>query len=87
MLAQGSAAIDWSKVEAETLQHFQSVVRLDTTNPPGNERPAAEYLKQVLEKEGIATKVFEIEPNRLNVVARLKGNGSMAASRWATPTR
>jgi acetylornithine deacetylase/succinyl-diaminopimelate desuccinylase-like protein len=76
VLAQGSAAIDWSKVEAETLQHFQSVVRLDTTDPPGNERPAAEYLKQVLEKEGIATKVFELEPNRLNIVARLKGNGS-----------
>ena len=75
-LAQGSAAIDWSKIEAETLQHFQSVVRLDTTDPPGNERPAAEYLKQVLEKEGIATKVLELEPNRLNVVARLKGNGS-----------
>ena len=64
------------KGRSQTLQHFQSVVRLDTTDPPGNERPAAEYLKQVLEKEGIATKVFEIEPNRLNVVARLKGNGS-----------
>ncbi len=76
VLAQGPAVIDWSKVEAETLQHFQAVVRFDTSDPPGGERPAAEYLKQVLETEGIATKVFELEPNRLNVVARLKGNGS-----------
>src|SRR5262245_12920572 len=44
-------------------------------DPPGNEKPAADYLKQVLEKEGIPTKVFALEPNRPNVVARLKGNG------------
>jgi len=76
LIAQAPAAIDWARVEGETLQHFQAVVRLDTTDPPGNERPAAEYLKQVLDREGIPTKVFESEPNRLNVVARLKGNGS-----------
>ena len=57
------------------MEHFQAVLRFDTSDPPGNERPAAEYLKQVLEREGIATKVFELEPNRLNVVARLKGSG------------
>ena len=57
------------------MDHFQAVLRFDTSDPPGNERPAAEYLKQVLEREGIATKVFELEPNRLNVVARLKGSG------------
>jgi acetylornithine deacetylase/succinyl-diaminopimelate desuccinylase-like protein len=75
VLAQPQS-IDWSRVEAETLEHFQAVVRADTTDPPGNERPAAEYVKQVLEREGIATRVYELEPNRLNVVARLKGNGS-----------
>ena len=68
-------AIDWPRVEAESMEHFQAVLRFDTSDPPGNERPAAEYLKQVLEREGIATKVFELEPNRLNVVARLKGSG------------
>jgi acetylornithine deacetylase/succinyl-diaminopimelate desuccinylase-like protein len=76
LVAQTPPPIDWSRVEAETLEHFQAVVRADTTDPPGNERPAAEYVKQALEREGIATKVFELEPNRLNVVARLKGNGS-----------
>ena len=73
--AQKSADIAWPSVETETMEHFQSVLRFDTSDPPGNERPAAEYLKQVLEREGIATKVFELEPNRLNVVARLKGSG------------
>ena len=75
-LAQKPDAVDWTAVERETMEHFQAVLRFDTSDPPGNERPAAEYLKQVLEREGIATKVFELEPNRLNIVARLKGNGA-----------
>ena len=76
VFGQAKPAIDWTAAERETLEHFQALLRFNTSDPPGNERPAAEYLKQVLEREGIATKVFELEPNRLNVVARLKGNGS-----------
>ena len=79
-MAQAPAAIDWQRVETESMEHFQAVLRFDTSDPPGNERPAAEYLKQVLEREGIATKVFELEPNRLNVVARLKGQRQEAAA-------
>jgi acetylornithine deacetylase/succinyl-diaminopimelate desuccinylase-like protein len=75
LMAQAPAAIDWPRVETETMEHFQAVLRFDTSDPPGNERPAAEYLKQVLEREGIATKVFELEPNRPNVVARIPGSG------------
>src|SRR5918993_3889787 len=75
VLAQAPGGIDWPRVETETMEHFQAVLRFDTTDPPGNERPAAEYLKRVLDREGIDTKIFELEPNRLNVVARLAGNG------------
>jgi acetylornithine deacetylase/succinyl-diaminopimelate desuccinylase-like protein len=67
---------DWKAVEAETMQHFQALLRFDTSDPPGTERAAAEYLKQVLEKEGIPVQLYALEPNRPNVVARLKGNGS-----------
>jgi acetylornithine deacetylase/succinyl-diaminopimelate desuccinylase-like protein len=74
LLAQ-SQQPDWKAFDDEAMQHFQTLVRFDTMDPPGNEKPAAEYLKQVLEKEGIPTKVFALEPNRPNVVARLKGNG------------
>jgi acetylornithine deacetylase/succinyl-diaminopimelate desuccinylase-like protein len=69
-------AIDWDKQKPEILRHFQSLVRIDTTNPPGNETKAVEYLKAVLEREGIPTQTFAMEPNRANLVARLKGNGS-----------
>ncbi len=67
----GSAGLD-----EETMRHFQALVRADTTDPPGNEKPAADYLKQVLEKEGVPVEVFALEANRPNIVARLKGNGS-----------
>lgn len=75
-LAQQPNAPNWAQVEAETMQHFQALLRMDTSDPPGTEREAAEYLKQVLEKEGIAVEMFALEPHRPNLVARLKGNGS-----------
>jgi acetylornithine deacetylase/succinyl-diaminopimelate desuccinylase-like protein len=66
---------EWSRLEAETLEHFQALLRFDTSDPPGGEAPAAEYLKRVLEKEGIPVKLFALEPHRPNLVARLKGSG------------
>jgi acetylornithine deacetylase/succinyl-diaminopimelate desuccinylase-like protein len=75
-LAQQPSAPNWAQVEAETMQHFQALLRMDTSDPPGTEREAAEYLKQVLEKEGIAVEMFALEPHRPNLVARLKGNGT-----------
>jgi acetylornithine deacetylase/succinyl-diaminopimelate desuccinylase-like protein len=66
---------DWPAVETETLQHFQALVRFDTADPPGNEKPAADYVKDVLERAGIPVEVYAREPNRPNVVARLKGTG------------
>ena len=68
--------INWEQQKAETLRHFRALVQIDTSNPPGNETRAVDYLKQVLEAEGIATKTFASEPSRANLVARLKGNGS-----------
>jgi acetylornithine deacetylase/succinyl-diaminopimelate desuccinylase-like protein len=62
-------------VEEETLRHFQALLRLDTSNPPGNEVLAVEYLKQVFDKEGIPTQVFASDPKRPNLVARITGNG------------
>jgi len=70
-------AQDWARIDRETLQHFQALVRLDTTDPPGGEKPAVDYLKKVLEAEGIPTQTFALEgePHRANLVARLKGSG------------
>src|SRR5579864_2029573 len=68
--------IDSAKQKAEILKHFRALVQIDTSNPPGDEIKVVNYLKKVLEAEGIATKTFALDPNRPNLVARLKGNGS-----------
>jgi acetylornithine deacetylase/succinyl-diaminopimelate desuccinylase-like protein len=75
LLAQAPPQPDWPRLEAETMQHFQALLRFDTSNPPGNEKLAANYLKQVLEREGIPAELFALEPDRPNLVARLKGSG------------
>jgi acetylornithine deacetylase/succinyl-diaminopimelate desuccinylase-like protein len=66
---------EWTRVEEETIRHFQALLRLDTSSPPGNESRAADYLEQVLESEGIPVRTFVLEPGRANLVARLRGNG------------
>src|SRR6187401_2147651 len=67
---------DWTTADAELISHFQQLVRFDTTDPPGGERPAVDYLKRVLTEAGIEFQEFALEPNRPNLVARLKGNGN-----------
>ncbi len=76
--AETAAAVpaNWSLVDEESLKHFQAIVRMDTSDPPGGELPVVEYLRGVLEAEGIETKIFATDPKRPNLVARLRGNGS-----------
>jgi len=70
-----SRAIDWEKEKTEILKHYRALVQINTS-PPGNETKAVEYLKQVLDAEGIPSRTFALDPGRANLVARLKGNGS-----------
>src|SRR5438552_8750240 len=75
--AQAPAArkgVDWNTLRPEILRHYRSLVQLDTT--AGHETLAVNYLKKVLEAEGIPTQTFARNPARANLVARLKGNGS-----------
>jgi len=74
--AEPRSAVSWRKVNAETLRHFTALLRMDTSNPPGNETAAAKYLAAVLEREGIPMKLLALEPARANLVARIQGNGS-----------
>jgi acetylornithine deacetylase/succinyl-diaminopimelate desuccinylase-like protein len=80
LTAHASQGPDWTALQDETMRHFQALLRFDTSDPPmtppGGEKPAADYLKQVLEKEGIPVQMFSLEPHRPNVLARLKGTGA-----------
>ena len=55
---------------------LQGLVKLPTEQPRGDEILAANFLKEKLEAEGIPYEIFEQEPGRANIVARIKGNGA-----------
>jgi acetylornithine deacetylase/succinyl-diaminopimelate desuccinylase-like protein len=69
-----AAPLDWNGLRAEILDRYRALVRIDST--PGRETLVVNYLKEVLEAEGIPTQTFALDPARANLVARLKGNGS-----------
>jgi acetylornithine deacetylase/succinyl-diaminopimelate desuccinylase-like protein len=57
----------------ETVAVLQDLVRIDTVNPPGNEQPAQEYLAGLLEGAGLEVELVGPDPERPNLVARLRG--------------
>ncbi len=60
----------------EALQILTGLVKIDTSNPPGNEIQAARYVKEILDREGIPSEIVESAPGRASLVARLKGSGA-----------
>ena len=62
--------------ESEVVRILRDLLRFDTSNPPGDERPAVDYIAGLLREEGVAFEVIEPQPRRANIVARLKGDGS-----------
>src|SRR5882762_11859871 len=77
-LLTAGAADDNRSLGDRTRQYLIDLVRLDTSNPPGNETRVAEYLKQIADSHGIPCELLGSDPHRLNFVARLKGNGKGA---------
>src|ERR1700733_6775843 len=66
--------VNWGQQKTEILKYYRDLVQIDTR--AGNETKAVEYIKRVLEENGIPTKTFALDPARANLVARLKGSGS-----------
>lgn len=67
--------MNWSAVRDEAVGYLGDLIRINTTNPPGNEISACQYLAQVLAREDIAATILEAAPGRGNLVARLRGSG------------
>ena len=77
LAASGLAADpDWPSVKQEALDTLVSLVRLKTVQPEGREILAARHLKEILDREGLPSEIFESEPGRASIVARVRGNGS-----------
>lgn len=82
----------------EVTDLLQRLIRVDTTNPPGNETAAAELLREYLEASGVACELFAKVPERANLVARIPGGDGPSllllshtdvvladASEWSVP--
>src|SRR3954463_9979749 len=59
----------------EVTELLQGLIRIDTTNPPGNETAAAELLRNYLEEAGVECELYAKIPERANLVARIRGRG------------
>ena len=80
MLFPGTASAaqpaPWTVYQDLAQNLLQRYVRINTTNPPGNELRGAEFWQSVFQKEGIETHIFPFAPGRANIVAILHGDGS-----------
>ena len=78
--AAGAANAADDALGREAVDIFAGYLRVDTTNPPGNEIRAADFFAKLLAREGIQSTIIESAPGRANIVARLKGDGSKKAA-------
>jgi acetylornithine deacetylase/succinyl-diaminopimelate desuccinylase-like protein len=74
-----SLGIDWRAVGDEAVGLLRAYLAIDTTNPPGNEAAGARFLADVLARAGIESQTVESAPGRANLVARVRGDGSLGA--------
>jgi acetylornithine deacetylase/succinyl-diaminopimelate desuccinylase-like protein len=72
---------DLAGLENDAMQWFVGLLKINTSNPPGNEIAAAKYLAGILDHEGIRSEVFETTPGRGFIVARLSATAVPDPSR------
>jgi len=72
---------DLSRIQGEAIIWLQDLIRINTTNPPGNEIVAAKYIADILKREGIPSEIFESTPGRGFLVARLSATAVPDPSR------
>lgn len=95
------AAVDWRLAQDEAVSVLSDLLRVDTTNPPGNEDRATDFLGGILEREGIPFTRVPLAEGRSSLVARVAGSGrapplcllshtdvaSSEPARWSSPDR
>jgi acetylornithine deacetylase/succinyl-diaminopimelate desuccinylase-like protein len=69
--------VDWDAIEHEATQLLQTYLRIDTTNPPGGEEAGAQFLAEILRRDGLEPTFYDAGGDRISLSARLSGtNGS-----------
>jgi acetylornithine deacetylase/succinyl-diaminopimelate desuccinylase-like protein len=79
--AQAPAAPSTTALGQEALGWLTDLVKINTTNPPGNEEAAAKYIAGILQKEGINAEIVPLTPGRSAVIARLRNSAIADPSR------
>ena len=72
----GSSADNATPIYSRPGEILKSLIRYNTTNPPGNEAPCINYIKGLLDWAGVPNMIVASDPSRPNLVARLPGRGS-----------
>lgn len=72
-----TAALNWSTYQDETVKLMQEYLRINTSNPPGQELAAAQFLHHLFDEAGIPSTIYEFAPGRADVYAILKGDGRL----------
>jgi len=70
-------AVAWERYQDEAVKLMQEYLRIDTSNPPGNELAAAEFFHRLFDEAGISNTVYVSAPGRANLYAVIKGDGSL----------
>jgi len=78
MSANAQQNIDIAKLQAEAVQRTREYLRINTTNPPGNEVESMRWFARILKQEGIPFDTATSAPGRGNIWARLKGGNEPA---------
>ena len=70
--------VELHRLQDEAVRRVTEYVRINTTNPPGNEAEAMRYFARIFSEEGIAFDTVSSAPGRGNIWARLKGGSEPA---------
>ncbi len=71
-----AAGVQQDTLPERTRRYLTDLIRIDTSNPPGNETGVAHYLESVARREGIVYELLGSDPARLNFIARITGSSS-----------
>lgn len=70
-------SVPWESYQKRAVELFQEYLRIDTSNPPGNELAAAEFFHRLFDVAGIPNTIYTYAPGRANLYAVLKGDGTL----------
>src|SRR5262249_26337853 len=76
---RGAGGVERDPLLAEAEENLVAYLRIDTSNPPGNETAGARFIQQLLAKEGIDARLVGDDPQRQSVYARLSSGSNEKA--------